>query len=86
MYRETALPRDKRVHPGVRGWYNESARDACNLSLTCKRVHLEVLKVLYGEAIFTSNLEWHRQGFFNLLNTHHSANNHGFLVIISLLY
>ena len=86
VYREIALPRDKRINPGVGGWYHEAARDGCNLSLTCKRVHYEVLKVLYGQAIFASDLPWHYQGLFDFINTHYNSDNHAFLVFTFLLH
>ena len=54
IYRETVLPSNRRVHPFIKSWYDETTRNLVPLYLTCKQIRQEVEDLFYNEAVFTS--------------------------------
>ena len=85
VYRLIAIPPNRRIHPEIGGWYNETARDACNMSLACTQVRFEISKILYGEAIFASEFPGHHlNAVMRFLKTQHSAAKHASEVMKSL--
>ena len=54
VYRHLLLPPNKRVHPYLKPWYDQTTNNTIPLFLTCKKIHQEAEVVLYGESIYTS--------------------------------
>ncbi len=53
IYRYAILPANKRVHPYIKSWYDETTRAAVPLLLACRAVREEAEQMLYGHGIFT---------------------------------
>lgn len=54
IYRHVLLPSDRRLHPYIKSWYDQTPRNAIPLFLASGQIHAEAECVLYGSAIFTS--------------------------------
>ena len=53
IYRHLLLPSNKRLHPYIGSWYDQSTQNAVPLFRSCRGVRCEAEEVLYGQAIFT---------------------------------
>ncbi|KAL9609110.1 MAG: hypothetical protein Q9167_006106 [Letrouitia subvulpina] len=54
VYKELLFPRNRRIHPFVKSWYDYGSRHLTPLSLVCKAIQHEVKELFYDQAIFTS--------------------------------
>lgn len=72
VYRFALLPADKRLHPYIKSWYDESTKNTVSLFLTCRQIHQEAEKVLYGQGIFCAAIPRHKKPLHRFF--HHSLN------------
>lgn len=86
VYRDLALPFDKRVHVGIRSWYDKTTRDAYNVSLSCYQLHFEISSILYNEAIFATEIPKYNRALMSFLRDHHCAENYGLRPLVHNLW
>ena len=77
VYRHIALPHDRRVHPWIGSWYDETTRDAHNASCTCKQLSVEIPNILYRKAIFASELPKYHHPLMTFLEDYYSTARYG---------
>lgn len=56
VYRHVLLPPNKKIHPYIKSWYDQTTKNIIPLFLTCKTIRNEAERVLYTQAVFTSSL------------------------------
>ncbi|MCJ1252433.1 hypothetical protein MMC24_000239 [Lignoscripta atroalba] len=56
IYRNLLLPPNRRIHPYIKPWFDQTTKNVIPLLLTCKTIQNEAEGVLYGEGVFTSPL------------------------------
>ena len=54
IYRHALLPRNRRLHPYIKTWYDLTTRAVIPVILTCKQIHDEASSILYEQGIFTA--------------------------------
>ena len=67
IYRFAVLPADRKLHPYIKSWYDQTTQNAVPLIFSCRQVYHESEEVLYGESIFCSTHYTHNdslQEFF----------------------
>ena len=53
VYKIALLPPKREIHPYIRSWYDRKTRNIIPLFLTCKSIHAEAEKIVYGMGIYT---------------------------------
>ncbi|MCJ1365993.1 hypothetical protein MMC16_005118 [Acarospora aff. strigata] len=54
VYQRLLLPANRRLHPYLKPWYDQTTRNFIPLLQTCRSIHDEAETVLYKQAVFTS--------------------------------
>ena len=57
IYRHLLLPPDRRLHPYIGAWYDQTTKNTVSLFLTCRQVHKEAEKILYSRGVFSSPIK-----------------------------
>ncbi|KAI9737183.1 MAG: hypothetical protein M1834_000776 [Cirrosporium novae-zelandiae] len=71
VYRKLLLPEDRKLHPYIGPWGDQTTCNIMPLFLSCPQIHKEAELILYGEAIFASLIKkYHNRlsQFFRHLN------------------
>jgi len=67
VYELLLLPPNRRLHPYLKPWYDQTTHNLVPLLRTCRFIQNEAEKVLYEGAIFTSLTREHDHAFLNFV-------------------